>query len=201
AVDLGLEFPKYKHAACHLQGAWHPSSGKMGPRVSTHGWHDAGDYGRYIVNTGISTGTLLWTWELYGDRLKNIGLQLPESGNGVPDILDEIRWNLDWMLTMQDRDGGVWQKQTSSRFAHFLMPEKDTLVSYVIGTGQAPFKSSCATADSAAVMAIAARAYRSFDAAYAKNCLPAAETAWKWVDRHPDVVFRNPRDISTGEYG
>jgi len=200
-VDLGSEFPGYRHAACHLDGAYHASSGKEGPRTSTHGWHDAGDYGRYVVNSGISTGLLLWTWELYGDRLKNISLHLPESGNGTPDILNEIRWNLDWMLTMQDKDGGVWHKQTSTHFCPFIMPEDDKLVSYVIGTGAAPFKSSCATADFAAVMAIAGRVYKPFDAAYASRCLRAAESAWKWLDRNPDVLFRNPAGVSTGDYG
>ncbi len=103
AVDLGPDFPAYKHAACHLSGAYHASSGKEGPHVSTHGWHDAGDYGRYVVNSGITTGTLLWTWELFGNRIRQIGLHLPESGNNTPDILNEIRWNLEWMLTMQDQ--------------------------------------------------------------------------------------------------
>jgi endoglucanase len=201
AVDLGPEFPAYKHAACHSQGAFHPSSGKDGSRASSHGWHDAGDYGRYVVNSGISTGTLLWTWELYGDRLKNISLNLPESGNGTPDILNEIRWNLDWMLSMQDSDGGVWQKQTSTHFCAFIMPEKDTLVSYVIGTGQTPFKSSCATGDFAGVMAIAARAYRPIDSRFAQRCLHAAEDAWIWLDQYPDVLFRNPSGITTGDYG
>ena len=136
AVDLGPEFPGYKHAACHLEGAYHASSGKTGPHMSAKGWHDAGDYGRYVVNSGISTGTLLWTWEIFGDRLKQVTLNIPESGNGTPDILNEIRWNLDWMLSMQDDDGGVWHKQTSERFCDFILPEKDTLISYVIGTGR-----------------------------------------------------------------
>ncbi len=200
AVDLGPEFPGYRHAACHLDGAFHPSSGKSGPHVSSHGWHDAGDYGRYIVNSGITTGTLLWTWELYGDRIRKIDLNLPESGNGVPDILNEVRWNLEWMLTLQDRDGGVWHKQTSDHFCPFIMPEADKLVTYVIGTGQAPFKSSCATADFAAVMAIAARTYKPFDAAFAERCLHAAEDAWTWVNANPNVSFRNPPGVSTGAY-
>ncbi len=201
AVDLGPEFPKYKHGACHLDGAWHPSSGKTGPRISTHGWHDAGDYGRYVVNSGITTGTLLWAWELYGDRVKKIALNLPESGNGEPDILNEIRWNLDWMLTMQDDDGGVWHKQTSDHFCAFIMPEKDALPSYVVGTGAAPFKSSCATADFAAVLAIAARVYRPFDAPYAERCLKAAEKAWQWLQQYPNIVFHNPAGVATGDYG
>jgi endoglucanase len=201
AVDLAPDFPQYKHAACHLTGAYNASSGKEGPHVSTHGWHDAGDYGRYIVNSGITTGILLWTYELYGDRIKNISLHLPDARPGTPDILTEIRWNLDWMLTMQDRDGGVWQKQTSTHFCPFIMPGKDTLPSEVIGTGQPPYKSSCATADFAAVMAIAARLYRPFDSPYAQQVLHAAEAAWRWVEQNPSVVFHNPPGITTGEYG
>lgn len=201
AVDLGPEFASYKHAPCHLAGAYHPSSGKEGQHVSTHGWHDAGDYGRYVVNSGITTGTLLWIWELYANRIRQIALDLPESGNNTPDILSEIRWNLEWMLTMQDQDGGVWHKQTSTHFCRFIMPEQDSLTSYVIGTGQAPFKSSCATADFAAVMAIAARVYKPFDAAFAEKCLDACGHAWQWVTANPNVTFHNPPGITTGDYG
>jgi endoglucanase len=201
AVDLGAEFPGYKHDACHLEGAYHASSGKTGPHASKGGWHDAGDYGRYVVNSGISTGTLLWAWEMFGARLKNIKLDLPETGNGTPDILNEIKWNLDWMLTMQDEDGGVWHKQTSEQFCGFIMPEKDTFGSYVIGTGKEPFKSSCATGDFAAVMAAAARAYKPFDAAYAARCLRAAKQAWAWLEKYPSVLFQNPQGVGTGAYG
>jgi endoglucanase len=201
AVDLGAEFPGFKHAACHLTGAYHASTGKSGPRISTKGWHDAGDYGRYIVNSGISTGELLWTWELFGSRLRNFSLDIPESRNATPDILDEIHWNLAWMLTMQDEDGGVWPKQTSLHFAEFVMPENDALVSHVIGTGKEPYKSSAATADFAAVMAIAARVYKPFEAAYAQQYLIAAEKAWAWLEKHPIVAFRNPEGVLTGEYG
>jgi endoglucanase len=201
AVDLGPEFPGYRHEACHLDGSWHASSGKNGPRASKGGWHDAGDYGRYVVNSGISTGTLLWTWEMFGPRIRGIKLDLPETGNGTPDILNEIRWNLDWMLSMQDEDGGVWHKQTSERFCGFVMPEEDTLISYVIGTGMTPFKSSCATGDFAAVMAIAARAYQPFDAPFAQRCLRAARLAFTWLEKFPDAIYRNPAGISTGEYG
>ena len=201
AVDLGSEFPKFKYAACHLSGAYHASSGKSGTRVSTNGWHDAGDYGRYVVNSGISTGELLWTWELFGSRIKNVNLNIPESNNPTPDILDEIRWNLDWMLTMQDEDGGVWHKQTSERFADFVMPEDDPLVSYVIGMGKDPYKSSTATADFAAVMAIAARVYKPFDPTYASKCLAAAEKAWIWLQKYPKVTFRNTDGVLTGGYG
>ena len=201
AVDLGPEFPGFKHEACHLEGAFHASSGKSGPYDSKGGWHDAGDYGRYVVNSGISTGTLLWTWEFYGPKIAKTSLRIPESGNGTPDILNEIRWNLEWMLRMQDADGGVWHKQTSERFCGFIMPEADKLVSYVIGNGKEPYKNSCATGDFAAVMAIAARVYKPFDASFAVRCLKAAEQAWAWLERYPEVTFNSPPGVSTGGYG
>jgi endoglucanase len=163
--------------------------------------HDAGDYGRYIVNSGISTGTLLWTWEMFNPAVRGINLQIPESGGKSPDFLAGIRWNLDWMLTLQDDDGGVWHKQTSEHFCDFIMPQDDHLVSYVIGTGAAPFKSTCASADLAAVAAIAARCYGAYDDAYAKRCLEAAKRAYIWATKNPDVKFRNPSGISTGGYG
>jgi len=201
AVDLGPEFPGYRHAACHLEGAYHPSSGKSGAKRNPGGWHDAGDYGRYVVNSGVTTGTLLWPWELFGEKLRGISLHLPESGNGTPDLLNEIRWNLDWMLSMQDDDGGAWHKQTSESFPGFIAPEADRSVSFVIGTGRQPYKSSCATGDLAAVAAIAARVYVPFDAAYAAKNLGAARRAWSWIGQHPNVTFANPPGVSTGAYG
>jgi endoglucanase len=201
AVDLGPEFPGYSHPACHLHGEFHPSSGASGPRDNIGGWHDAGDYGRYMVNSGITTGTLLWAWEIYSPRLKSIRLKIPETGNGTPDILNEVRWNLEWMLKMQDADGGAWHKQTSTHFSGFIAPDKDTLPSDVIGTGSAPYKSTCATADLAAVAAIAARVYKPYDAAFAAKALEAAQRAWKWTEQYPNVTFRNPPGVTTGEYG
>jgi len=204
AVDLGPEFPGFAHGVCHMSGALHVSSGSSGTKpasaFASGGWHDAGDYGRYVVNSGITTGTLLWMYELYGARLGE-SLRIPESTNQTPDVLDEIRWNLEWMLSMQDADGGVWHKQTSERFPAFIMPEADTLPSYVIGTGTAPFKSTCATADLAAVAAIAARVYRPFDAAFATRTERAARDAWRWTESNPNVTFKNPAGVVTGEYG
>ena len=87
------------------------------------------------MNSGITTYTLLQLYQqnkAYFDTLK---LNIPESKNKVPDILDEIRWNLDWMLSMQDKDGGVFHKLTTKQFAGMVMPEKATAVRFVIGKG------------------------------------------------------------------
>ena len=200
AVDMGTEFPGYSHPACHLHGEFQSSAGASGERDNVGGWHDAGDYGRYVVNSGISTGTLLWAWEIYGAKLESISLKIPESGNGTPDILNEARWNLEWMLKMQDADGGVWHKQTSEHFSGFVAPDADKLPSKVIGTGTAPYKSTCATADLAAVGAIAARVYKTYDAKFAAQALEAARRAFAWTDKYPNVIFKNPAGIGTGEY-
>jgi endoglucanase len=196
-VDLG---GGYSHPPCHLNGAYHATSGRQGVVANHGGWHDAGDYGRYVVNSGISTGTLLWAWELFAEALKNLSLNIPESGGKVPDYLAEIRWNIEWMLSLQDQDGGAWHKQTSEKFCAFIMPQQDNLVSYIIGTGAAPYKSTCATADLAAVAAIAARCYSTYDSAFSQRCLSAARRAWTWAVAHPNVPFSNPKGVVTGGY-
>ena len=208
AVDLAPSFPGYAHAACHVEGTpnpdaeFHPSSGRAGRRAAVKGWHDAGDYGKYVVNSGITTGQLLWTYERYADRVAAVRLDIPESGDATPDLLDEARWNLEWMLSMLDEDGGAWHKLSSARFGGFVLPERDDGgPRLIVGTNGAPFKGTCATADLAAVAAIAARVYRPFDAAFAARALEAARRAFAWVERHPGVAFRNCCGIVTGEYG
>ncbi len=198
AVDLG---GGYAHPACHRKGAFHRSAGPATGQVPTGGWHDAGDYGRYVVNSGITVGTLLWAFELFPGALTALDLAIPESGNSVPDILDEVRWNLEWMLAMQDADGGVWPKQTSEQFPPFVAPHRDGTTSFVIGSGRRPYKSSCATADLAAAAAIAARVYRPHDADLADRAQAAAERAWSWLERHPNATFANPLGVGTGAYG
>ena len=201
AVDMGPEFPGCSHGACHLKdGLFHASSGRTGYKAATRGWHDAGDYGKYVVNSGITTGTLLYAWELFRDRWEGVDLSIPESGGKLPDMLAEIRWNLDWMLCMQDTDGGVWHKLTSETFCPFIPPEADHDVRYIIGTGSAPYKSSAATADFAAVMAAASRIFRPYDPAFADRCLKAAEKTWPWLYLHPNVTFTNPPGVRTGGY-
>lgn len=198
-VDLGNG---YEHPTCHHKSGFGLSSGHTGSLNNSGGWHDAGDYGRYIVNSGITCGSLLLAWELFPDALRTLHLDLPESGRAIPDFLAEVKWNLDWMLTLQDSaDGGVWHKQTSSHFCGFVMPEEDQLLSEVIGTGSEPYKNTCASADFAAVMAMAARCYKPFDEGFAARCLLAARHAFAWCQAHPEVPFKNPAGVTTGEYG
>lgn len=163
---------------------------------SPQGWYDAGDYNKYIVNSGISTYTLLAAYEDFPAYFKAQNLNLPESGNGVPDLLNEARWNLEWMLTMQDPDDdGVYHKLTNLRFDGEVMPAQATQPRYVVQ------KTTAAALDFAAVMAVASRVYAPYDKAFAARAGTAAQSAWRWAQAHPAEYYRQPQDVATGEYG
>lgn len=203
AVSLAPEFPQYKYPACHTGPAtYHASTGKQGTNPCTHGWHDAGDYNRYVVNSGITTGTLLMAWEAYQKRLADMRLHASDAVPAIPDYLAEVKWNLDWMLQMQDGDGGVFHKATAAQFSGMVMPQDDKAPVLIVGSGVAPYKTTQATADFGAVCAIAARAYRRYDPEYAAKCLAAARKAYDWAIAHPNAPFtKNPEGIQTGGYG
>ena len=174
---------------------YHPSSGRRGKTSSPGGWYDAGDYNKYVVNGAFPLGQYLTLYEEAPGVLGDGDLNLPESGNGVSDYLDELRYELDWLLTMQDTDGGVFHKVTALAFEGIVMPTEATSQRYMVG------KSAEATLDFAAALAQAARVYEPVDAAYAGRLLTAAERAWTWGVANPNVHFKNPKDVSTGEYG
>jgi endoglucanase len=166
---------------------------------SPKGWYDAGDYNKYIVNSGISTYTLLAAYEHFPAWFDKLALHLPESGNGLPDLLNEALWNLDWMITMQDPDdGGVYHKLTNKSFDGMVMPDKATAPRYVVQ------KNTAATLDFAATMAAASRVLAPFDKQQpgrSARYLAAAEAAWAWAKAHPDILYQQPADILTGGYG
>lgn len=189
---------KYQRASGHPddQCIFHPSTGKTeGTLNSPGGWYDAGDYGKYVVNAALTVGQMLNLAEMSPDAISGDKLNIPESGNGIPDLLDEIRYELDWVMTMQDGDGGVYHKLTALRFGGFIMPEEYDLDRYIIGKG------TCASLSFAAVMAQASRVYAELDPDFSSTALSAAERAWKWAVAHPAIVYRNPEDVVTGEYG
>ncbi len=183
---------KYKHKACHCQQAYYLDD--PGRKVDLRGgWHDAGDYGRYVTAAAVALGHLLYAYELapevFGEELN-----IPESGNGTPDLLNECRYEMDWMLKMQDADGGVHHKATSMGFVGFIMPEDDAEDIVITPV------SSLATADFAAITAMASRVYAAFDPEYAERLKKAALKAGEWLIAHPEFCFRNPDEVKTGTY-
>ena len=213
AIDLPATFAgQWARPAGHpdTRVLIHPSAASPGRPAGTvisspRGWYDAGDYNKYIVNSGITMGTLLSLCEDFPDYVKNLITNIPESTNRLPDVLDETLWNLRWMLTMQDpADGGVYHKLTNASFDGMVMPDKATKDRYVVA------KSSTATLDFAAVMAQAGRVLKPYNRelpGLADSCISAAEKAWGWAKANPAVAYNqremNERfdpDVTTGGY-
>ncbi|MBD2704241.1 glycoside hydrolase family 9 protein [Spirosoma sp. BT702] len=174
--------------------------------ASPLGWYDAGDYNKYIVNSGITMGTLLSLYEDFPDYCKTLTTNIPESNNRLPDLLDESLWNLRWMLSMQDpADGGVYHKLTNPKFDGMVMPDKAKPDRYVVQ------KSVTAALDFAAVMAQAGRVFRGYNRelpGLADTCVKAAERAWRWAKQNPTTLYNQDAmnrqfdpDVSTGTYG
>lgn len=183
----------FAHDACHTKEATiHGSSEK---KDVSGGWHDAGDYGRYVVPGAKAVADILLAYEDYSNVFSD-DAGIPESGNSVPDILDEARYELEWMLKMQDeKSGGVYHKVTTLNFSGMVMPETLTDELYIMPI------SNTATGDFSAVMAMAARIYEPFDKSFAKECLDSSKKALSYLESNDDEGgFINPSDVSTGEY-
>jgi endoglucanase len=158
------------------------------------GWYDAGDHGKYVVNAGISVWTLLDWWE----RTNALGtsaadfadgkMNIPENKNGVPDLLDEARWELEFELKMQVPAG-----EKLAGMAHHKVhdikwtqlstgPHEDPMPRYL----QPP--TTAATLNLAANGAQAARIWKKIDKAFSEKCLAAAERAWTAAKANPAIL-------------
>ncbi len=193
----GSELPEeyagaFAHPACHTGEAL--VYGTEETRDVSGGWHDAGDYGRYVVSGAKAAADLMLACTEFGMDGDDLGL--PESGNQVPDLLDEVRYELEWMMKMQDpQTGGVHHKVTCAAFPGEVMPQEETeqLILSPISTA--------ATGDFAAVMAKASRLYTAYDPEFASQAYQAALRAWDYVKNLNDSTgFVNPEEITTGEY-
>jgi len=164
------------------------------------GWYDAGDFGLYMVTGSIAACELMMSYEQFSDYWNKTECNIPESANGVPDILDEVKYELKWMYKMKDTDNGVWYKNTSTHHSGVVMPDKETSQFYCM------VKNATSAYDYAATFAIAARVFKKFNKQYpgfSDSCLTAAQSAWTWgvanETTHP--FCRNPKGVYTGDYG
>ncbi|WP_328425792.1 glycoside hydrolase family 9 protein [Micromonospora sp. NBC_00389] len=213
AIDGDLIGDEYARPAGHLGVA--PNQGDTSvpcqPAVCDYsldvrgGWYDAGDHGKYMVNGGIATYQLLNTFERTrtaataagGTGLADGTLRVPERANGVPDILDEARWELEFLLRMQVPAG-----QPLAGMAHHKIHDRNWT-----GLPLAPHDdpqprelhppSTAATLNLAATAAQCARLYAPYDAAFAGRCATAATTAYAAAKAHP-AVYASPTDGTGG---
>lgn len=157
-----------RHPACHTGDA---SFHGNGPKLDlTGGWHNACDCGKHVIEAAISCAWMLNLAELEGIR--------------HPALLDEARWGLDWILKMQQPDGGVLTKVDSEdHFSLAASPDRDPFPRY--------YKpASCiSTGDAVGVLCLASRVYRTIDARFAARCLVAAKRGWAWTEAHPNSVY------------
>ena len=170
---------------------------------SPYGWYDAGDYNKYVVNSAFSIGLMFAAYEQQRSYFAQLKTNIPESGNKTPDLLDEMMFNLQWFLTMQDPyDGGVYHKLTTPNFEGFIMPKDCRQQRYVVA------KSVTATLDFAAVMADAARLFEPYQQDYpgfSAQAAAMAERAYQWAKEHPKDFYmqhtlKDPA-VTTGGYG
>ncbi len=168
-------------------------------RPVSRGWFDAGDFGQYVTNAAPVWYLLGAAMDLAPQRFGDGDLNIPESGNGIPDLLDELEWGLDWLLAMQDQaDGGVYWRLASATW--------DDVPPHRIGQPRLiAEKTTPATAAFVAAGAIHARLLRPWRPERAAQVLQAARAAWDFLDRHPQwppegQTYHNPKGIRAGEY-
>jgi len=202
-VSIALDADTWSHPACHEQDAtltYLTGVDTVSPSVG--GWHDAGDYGKYVTNGAFSVGMLLEAFEHFGPTLSALTLPIPETGMTaaggtmpLPDFLWEVKWELDWLLTMQQPTGGVPHKLTALIFEAFIMPDRDNSKRYFTGIGTA------ATADFVAVMAEAAHVYQPFAPTDAAKYQAAAELGWSYLLANAGPVIPDDNTaFGTGSY-
>ncbi len=188
------------HAGIWQRTSGHPDTnlvlveaGREGRWSAPGGWYDAGDYGKYTLNGAVSVAILLGAYDLYPELFLDKALNIPESGNGIPDLVDECIWELDWLTRMQDDDGGVFFKVASKSWDGMVVPAKARNPRFVIG------KSTTSTLTFAAVAAQASRLLTKIDATRSKDLATRAEKAWAWAKQNPSV--RHPHETGgSGAY-
>lgn len=188
------------HAPCHRADAVvrhsdaHHSAGEYLDLAG--GWHDAGDFGKYVGPTAVALGRLLTLLERHGELFTDGQLVIPESGDGRPDVLSEAAVGLDWLLAMQRPDGAFYRKVSGGSWPGMVMPEADGQRRYAYGPATSD------TAKATAALALGARLWRPFDAGRAERYLAAAERGWRHLERIPEQVVdeREGDDAGSGKY-
>lgn len=202
-----LEDSEVGHEACHTAKAklLNPNGQTSDVELDVSGgWHDAGDYGRYILPANVVVYDFLLAYQASPAFWGSDALNIPESGNGVPDLLDELRYELEWMLKMQDADSGGVYAQVSAKGmpGEEVMPDdseaprNDVLYVYPV--------TSAATASFAAAMAFASEVYLPLDAAFSTRMLEAAIRAYRYLEAHSspvnDYIFRDGDGYNFSQY-
>lgn len=180
-------------------------SGSSGSIDVTGGWYDAGDHGKYVVNGGFSLWLMQNQYEAavkygFADKYADGTMNIPENTNGYPDLLDEARWEMDWMFSMIVDSGEykdmVYHKAHDEKWTALgIAPADDTMKRIV----KPP--TTAATLNFVACAAQAARLWKGIDDSFADKCLEAAERCYEAAKKHPDMFAPLDESVGGGAYG
>lgn len=180
-------------------------SGSSGSLEVTGGWYDAGDHGKYVVNGGLSLWMMQNQYETalkhgFEDVYADGTMLLPENSNGNPDLLDEARWEMEWMLKMivngGEYDGMVYHKVHDYKWTALAVAPADDDLQRVIKP-----PTTAATLNLAACAAQSARLWKGIDDSFADECLSAAEKCYEAAKSHPDMYAPLDESVGGGAYG
>ena len=188
AVQRALYFQRAFTAIepAYAFGPWtHPNDADRAPPGVRKGWHDAGDLSLYNSTTASTVFWLLSSYADFSPSADDTGI--PESGNGVPDLLDEARWGLEWMLSVQDGSGGFRNSTCLERYGPYGTNRPEAAATYVAGeVGTLP------SARAVGTLAFAARVFRDHDRAFAERCLEAARRGYEYLGARPGESSDGP---------
>jgi len=190
-TGLSLEpgHPQDRGAEMYFADEFHDE----GEAVGVHGgWYDAGDYGKYVPPAAVTVGHLLLAYEQHPDTFEVGQFSMPEGVSeaereaGVPDLLAEVKFELEWFERMQRPDGALYHKVAGSQWPGMnVRPAEDTQTRYVFGL------STYGTAMAVGAFAMGARIYRPFDADFADRLLENAVAGYEYLRDNPDASFRS----------
>lgn len=170
---------------------------KNNPRTArdlSGGWFDAGDTNKYVTFAQSAVHQLLTAYR-ENPKIWTDDFNLPESGNGIPDLIDEIKWEIDWLVKMQNEDGGVLIKMGTTDYNNVSPPSQDRRPRYY-----APVCSSSSIA-AASMFAHGAVVFNSFPSlsSYAENLQKRAIEAWNWYHANPKRDDCDSLEIKSGD--
>jgi subtilisin family serine protease len=193
--------PGYVDNACHLVDTLclnylNPGVERLKRDVSG-GWHDAGDYNKYVNFAYTAVIDLLMSFQLQPQAWASDNMGIPESGNAIPDLLDEIKYETDWLLKMQDNDGGVFSMVGVQNYTSASPPSADNSIRYY-----GP-KTTSASFSASAMFAFASSQFRKINVPLAQQYALVLDTAaieaYNWGVNNPNVVFNNSGILGAGE--
>ena len=215
-IEIESDFISSGEASELARAAGHPKDmaeieqtwgykGSSGSIDVTGGWYDAGDHGKYVVNGGFSLWLMQNQYETavkygFANAYADGTMLLPENTNGTPDLLDEARWEMEWMLRMivdnGEYKGMAYHKAHDEKWTALGIAPADDDMKRIVKP-----PTTAATLNLAACGAQAARLWKEYDSKFADECLEAAKNAFEAAKKHPDMFAPLDESVGGGAYG